>query len=141
MEVQQNRFLTGSGGHVWINGRLLTTLKKIEAKVTGTFEEHSFCGDYSTYNQYTGWSGEGTLTTGKVDSTVMKMALDSFKTGIFPEVKIITKLTDKATGKSERTSIEGVIFTEAILAGFEAKALIEEESPFKFSNYNILETI
>lgn len=139
--MEQNRFLTGSDGHVWLNGELLTTTKKIEAKLTGSFEEHSFCGNYATYNQYTGYNGEGSLTRGKINSSALKIIADSFKTGIFPEITIITKLTDKATGKSERTALKGVLFTETVLAGFEAKALIEEEIPFKFTDFELLETI
>lgn len=139
--MHANRLLTGSTGNAWINGKLLATLKSIELKVTGSFEETSFCGDLATHSRYTGWSGEGTVTFGKVDSTVLSLLAEAFKTGNMPEIKIITKLTDMSTGKSERAAVSNVVFTEFFLAKFEAKGLVDEEIPLKFSDYEVLETI
>lgn len=141
MSVNVNRVLTGSSGNVWVNGKLLSQLKSIELKVTGNFEDLNFCGDNSTYSRYTGFNGEGTMTLQKIDSTVLELIGDAYISGIMPDIKIITKLTDKATGKSERVAVSDVTITEFMLAKFEAKALIEEELPLKFSNYDVLETI
>ncbi|HEY5582925.1 MAG TPA: phage tail tube protein [Ruminiclostridium sp.] len=133
--------LTGNSGNVWVNGKLASTIKSIELKVTGNFEEQNFCGDLATHNVYTGWSGEGSMTWSKVDSTVITLLADAYKTGVMPDIKIITKLTDKSTGKAERAAVSEVVLTEFFLAKFEAKALIEEEIPLKFSEYDILETL
>lgn len=141
MGVNVNRVLTGASGYVWVNGKLLSQLKSIELKVTGNFEELNFCGDNSTYNRYTGFTGEGTITLQKIDSIVLDLVGESYITGVMPEIKIVTKLKDKATGKSERVAVSDVIITEFMLAKFEAKALIEEEVPLKFSKYEILEKI
>ena len=141
MAFNPNRILKGNNGYVWLNGELLAEIKSIEAKITGNFEEANVCGDNATHHSYTGWTGEGTTVLQKVDSKVLKVVADSYKTGIFPELSVITKLTDVVTKKSERTAIKNMIITEAMLAKFEAKALVEEEIPFKFSDYEILETI
>ena len=139
--VNQNRVLSGSNGNVWLNGKRIAQVKSIEAKITGSFEEVNLVGDYATYNAYTGWSGEGTLTLQKIDSTALKLLADGYKSGDMPDVKITTKLEDKSTGKSERVAISNVVFTEFMLTKFEGKALIDEELPFKFSDYEVLETI
>jgi len=136
-----NKVLKGSGGNLWFNGQILSTLSKVEAKVKGTFEDVNFCGDNSTYSVYNGWAGEGTITIKKVDSTIWKMCADAFKSGVMPDIKLISSLTDASTGKSEKTSIEGVVITEFMLAGFEAKKMIEEEFPFKFGDFDPIETI
>ncbi|WP_321994829.1 phage tail tube protein [Clostridium butyricum] len=136
-----NKILTGSSGNIWLNGQLMAQTKSIEAKITGNFEDINFVGDPSTHSKYTGWAGEGTLTMYKIDSTVIKLIGQAFKTGVMPDIKIITKLTDKNTGKSERVAISGITITEFILAKFEAKANVEEELPFKFTDYEILDTI
>lgn len=141
MITDVNKILTGNNGNVWFNGKLVSTLKSIELKVTGNFEEVNLCGENGTFNRYTGWSGEGTMTWGKVDSTVVSLLADAYKSGIMPEIKIVTKLTDKATGKSERAAVSNVVLTEFFLTKFEAKALIEDEIPLKFSDYEVLETI
>lgn len=141
MAINVNRVLTGAGGNVWINGKLLAQLKSIELKVTGNFEDLNFCGDNATYNRYTGFTGDGNMTLQKIDSTVLDLVGQAYLDGVMPDIKIITKLTDKQTGKSERVSVSGVTITEFMLAKFEAKALLEEELPLKFSNYEILEKI
>lgn len=136
-----NKVLTGNSGNVWLNGQLLAQLKSIELKVTGNFEDMNFCGDSSTHSKYTGWNGEGTITMYKIDSTVLKLIAKAYQTGIMPDIKIITKLTDNNTGKSERVAVSGITITEFTLAKFEAKTNIEEELPVKFSKYEILDTI
>lgn len=141
MAVNRNKFLVGTNGDVWLNGKLLANIKKIEAKASGSFEEVSVCGSYATYNVYTGWSGEGTITLQKIDSEILNLMSEAYASGDMPEIKIITKLTNKSTGKTERTSLGQVDLTEIPIATFESKGLIEEEFPFKFSEYEILETI
>ncbi|OOM81792.1 phage-like element PBSX protein XkdM [Clostridium puniceum] len=139
--VDVNRILKGKDGEMWFNGQLLASLKKIEAKVKGDFEDINLCGDPSTHSVYNGWSGEGSFICLKIDSTVWKLVAEAYKTGVMPPIKIITRLTDKSTGQSERAAIEGITITEFALASFEAKKMLEEEYPFKFSDYEILESI
>jgi len=139
--MDANKILSGNNGNVWFNGKLASTIKSIELKITCNFEEVTVCGENGTYNKYTGWAGEGTMTWNKIDSTVISLLADAYKTGIMPDIKIVTKLTDKATGKSERAAVSDVVITEFFLAKFESKALIEEEIPLKFSGYEVLETI
>jgi len=139
--MDTNKLLTGNTGAVWFQGKIVSTIKSIELKITGNFEEVSVCGENGTFNRYTGWSGEGTMTWNKIDSTVISLLADAYKSGIMPDIKIITKLTDKSTGKSERAAVSDVVITEFLLSKFEAKALVEEEIPLKFSNYEVLETI
>lgn len=135
------RTLTGNNGEVWFNGKRAITLKSIELKVTGNFEEVNFCGDNATHNAYTGYSGEGTMVALKADSTVLNLMAEAYKTGNMPDIKITTKLMDKTTQKSERVSIDEVVITEFMLAKFEAKTLVEEEIPLKFAKYNVIETL
>lgn len=139
--VNVNRILKGNNGNVWFNGKLLATVKKIEAKVKGEFEDDNFCGDNATYSIYNGWSGEGTITLQKIDSTIWKLVAEAYKSGVMPDIKIITALTDASTGQSERASIENIVITEFALASFEAKKMLEEEYPFKFSDYEVLDSI
>ncbi len=141
MSVNVNRLLKGSSGNVWLDTELMSNLTQISAKVKGEFSDHNFCGDPATYSSFDGWSGEGTLTFKKMDSKLWGEVAEAYLTGVMPDIKITTCLTDMSTGKSERVSIEGIVFTEFTLAGFKAKEAIEEEFPFKFSKYRILEKI
>lgn len=136
-----NKYLTGTNGSVWVNNELLGDLKSIELKITGSFDEVNVCGDPATHQIFTGWSGEGSIVLLKSSSRGIKLLANAYKTGIMPDVKIISKLTDPSTGKSERSSVEEVVFTEFTLAKFESKGPIEEELPLKFSKFDSLETI
>lgn len=139
--VNTNRVLRGSSGNVWYNGTKLATVLKIEAKVKGDFEDDSYCGDKSNYSIYNGWSGEGTITIRKIDSAIWKDISAGYKSGQMPEIKIITALTDIVTNQAERVSIEQITITEFDLVNFEAKKMLEASFPFKFSDYEVLETI
>ena len=140
MSIDKTKILKGTSGKVWLNGKLLAYVKKIETKVTGNFEDIDLCGEYATQHIYTGWDGEGTITLQKIDSSIVTELLEAYTTGVMPEYKIIASVENPATNKVEKISIEAVDFTE-FSNGFEAKTLIEEELPFKFSKMKVLDKI
>lgn len=136
-----NRVLHGNEGTAWFDGKKLTTLQSIEAKVAADYEDINNCGDPATYRIYNGYSGEGTFTALKIDSDVLSLLGDAYQTGEMPTVTIITALTQKGTNKVERVSLSDVTIDEFYLAKFEKKAKVEEEVPFKFGHFSVLETI
>lgn len=140
-EFNPNRILHGNEGTAWFNGKKLTTLQSIEAKVAGDFEDINVCGDAATYRVYNGYSGEGTFTCFKLDSDVVSMMAEAFRTGEMPTITIITALSQKGTNKVERVSLTDVTIDEFYLAKFEKKAKVEEEVPFKFGKFDLLESI
>lgn len=131
----------GSGGAAWWNGKKLTTLQSVEAKVTGDFEDINVCGDTATYKIYNGYAGEGTLTVLKIDSDILIQMAEAFRTGVMPEITVITAQTQKGTNKVERVSYTDITVDEFMLAKFEKKAKTEQEIPFKFGNFEVLETL
>ncbi|KOF56814.1 phage tail tube protein [Clostridium neuense] len=140
MDVNSNRVLSGSDGKVWVNGELWAEIQKIEFKITGNFDSVNFVGDPKEHSRYTGCSSEGTITLNKTYSRGVKMISDAFKSGVFPDITILTKVTDKQTNQSERWELKEVLFTE-LGHTIEAKKTITQEMPFKFGDWDILETI
>lgn len=140
-EFNPNHILHGAGGNAWWGTKKIATLQSVEAKVSGDFEDINVCGDNTTYSIYNGYSGEGTLVYFKVDSDIVKQLAEAYQSGIMPEITIITSLTQKGTNKVERVAYSDVVVTEFMLAKFEKKAKVEEEVPFKFGNFQLLETI
>lgn len=136
-----NEVMRGNDGTVFLNGEELGDLKSIEAKATGKFDALEFLGDNASYQTYAGWEGKGTLKFLKTRSTGLKYLGESFKTGIFPDVEIMTKLIKKTNGKAERVMLKGVVFNELTLVNMEAKKNIEEELSFTFTDYESLEQI
>lgn len=140
-EFTPAQVLHGNGGMAWFNGMRLATLQSAELKVTGDFEEFNVCDDRATYSVYNGYSGEGSLVFLKVNSDILKMLAQAYQTGEMPEITVITRLKQSGTNKTERVAANGVTVTEFMLAKFEKKTKIEEEVPFKFSNFELLDTI
>lgn len=137
----QTKVLHGSCSEVYINGVRDVLATKIEVKVTGDFEDGAFCGDYGTFPIYNGYAIEGTLTDKKTDSTLEVAIAEGYRTGVMPDIVLITALTNPATRQVERWSVSGVVFTEVALANTEAKKAVERELPFKAETYKNLEAI
>ncbi|MDU4696392.1 MAG: phage tail tube protein [Paenibacillus sp.] len=135
-----NQVVSGSDQTTWVNNEIWDDVKSVEFKMTGEFEDITFLGDPRTYKKYTGFTGEGTITVNKSRSRGAVILAEAFKTGVMPDVKIVTKLVNPSTKKAERVAISGVIFTEFGHSS-EAKGIIEEELPFTFSEYEVLETM
>ena len=135
MNEIMNKVLSGNNGVAWLDGKQIFSLEKIEGKITGEFSEVNQCGENGTGYAYNGWKGEGTLIVNKTESLGITQMADAFKTGVIPIVKIITKLENKATGKSERAAVY-IFFKEFNIMGFEAKANAKEELPFTIVNYD-----
>lgn len=138
---KQTKVLHGSCSEVYINGVRDVLATKIEVKVTGDFEDGAFCGDYGTFPIYNGYAIEGTLTDKKTDSTLEVTIAEGYRTGVMPDIVLITALTNPATRQVERWSVSGVVFTEVALANIEAKKAVERELPFKAETYKNLEAI
>lgn len=140
-DFNPNRVMHGSGGAAWWNGKKISTLQSVEAKVSGDFEDINVCGDPATYQIFNGYSGEGTFVWLKIDSDVLKELAEAYRSGVMPEITLITAQKQPGTNKVERVAYSDVVVTEFMLAKFEKKAKTEEEVPFKFGTFEVLETI
>lgn len=87
------------------------------------------------------WGKDGSDDITCTYATVLAKYASAYKTGVMPELKIVSSLTDVNTGASERAAVTGAVLTTLPLMGFEAKTLIDEEFPVKASGYEILEAI
>jgi len=139
--MDRNKLLSGNGGTIWLDGELMGNVKSVEAKISGSFSDVQCCGDPATYPGYEGYTAEGTLEFYKVNSDIAVKYAKAFETGDIPSAKIITKVNNPATGRSERWAINGVVFTEIAVAKFEAHKIIEDSLPFKFISAENLETL
>lgn len=141
MSRQANEIISGKWGRIWINEELWAECKSFEAKVTANYEEVSFCEDLATHQKFVGWAGEGSMTLHKVHSRGGNILGEAFKTGVMPEIKIVSKLSDPGSKGAERVEILDVTFDDFTLIKFEDKSLLEEELSFKFAGYNYLDKI
>lgn len=140
-KMKTNRVLNGSTGEVWLNDAKLAQISSVKVSVEGDFEEFSVCGDYRTFWDYKGYKVNGTMKMYKVNSRVLTLLKDAYRTGVMPEIKIITKLHDMQTGQNERAALTDIALTKFDIASFDAKTLCEEEIPFQAVEYEVLEEI
>ena len=141
IKFNPNNILHGNDGECWMGGEQIMTAISLEAKVTIDTETVEVLGDPGSYSRYNGHSGAGTLTRYKVDSSYSKLAEEYAKTGIAPDITIISSVKQPTTGKVERVALKYVTFTEIPLVTVEKKSLIQEEIPFNFGDFEILESI
>lgn len=136
-----SNILHGNNVEVWFGGEQVFTAESLEAKLTIDNESVEVLGDPATYSRYNGYSGSGTLTRYKLDSSFVIMMEEYVKTGINPDLTIITSVKQPTNGKTERVALKDVTFTEVTLMKMDKKKLIEEEIPFDFGTFELLETI
>ncbi len=136
-----NKFLKGTSGEVFLNNTFLAEINKVNIKMTGQFEDFAPVGDYCTHHVYVGYDGSGTLEGAKINTGADAELIAAYQKGTTPEFKIYSNLTDPNTGKTEKYMITGVQFTEITLADWESKKLVTRSMPFTFTEVAILSTI
>lgn len=141
MSKKANRVINGTYGAVWVNGEKWLDLESLELKVTLEYEDVYFPEDSGKHRKFMGWVGEGSITLKKVYSRGTTLLAKAVKSGIIPDVTITTKLSDPAAYGTERTTVSGVTFNEFLLAKLEQRTLMQEELPFEFTDFDILESI
>ena len=140
-KMDKNKIIRGSFGAVWFDGQEVGSVKSFEAKITLDYEDVDIMGDLGKYKRYMGYSGEGTMTLHKIDSSIAKLIGDAIRSGNMPDFTIVAKLDDPSAYGAERVELTGVTINELMALKFENKALREEEVPFSFSHYRFIELI
>ena len=138
---QYKKIMHGSTSAVYINGERDALPTKIEVKMTGDFEDMAFCGEDASFPEYNGYAIEGTITDRKTDSRLELAIVEGYRTGIMPDIVIMTSLGRRGSAAGERWALSGVVFTEVALANIEAKKGVERELPFKAVYAKNLEAI
>ena len=140
-KMDKNKIIRGSFGAVWLDGEELGAVKSFEAKVTLEYEDVDIMGELGKSKRYMGFTGEGTMTLHKIDSTIGKLLADGIRNGNMPDFKIVAKLDDPTAYGAERVELTGVTISELMALKFENKALREEEVPFSFSHFRYIDMI
>ena len=136
-----NKILKGGNAQLWFNGLELMTAQKFELKMSGNVETIEVIGSMSDYSIYNGWSGTGTLERLKIDSSIVKMIVEAFMSGVMPECEMVVLVDNPSTGQRERCRVGTITFTEATIMTLDKRANISESIPFNYSDFEYLETI
>lgn len=140
--LDSTRVINGTFGYVYHDGKWLTNIKSAEANVEITKEEIKRAGTRWTAHKVTGLSGTGTINGYKVTSEFVELigqiADDSQGTFI---TELILKLEDPESYGAYRVRLKGVTFDKIPLMHFEVGSIVEEELPFNFTGYELMDKI
>ncbi|MCK1985167.1 MULTISPECIES: phage tail tube protein [Peribacillus] len=142
MVLDSSRTINGSYGAVYHEGQWLTNIKSAEAMVEINKEEIPLSGTRWMGHKVTSLTGSGSMTGYKVTSDFIKLvgaaAYDDKKPYV---TELIMKLNDPAAFGAERVRLKAVQFDRIPLGSFELNAIVEEELPFTFSGFDLLDAI
>lgn len=133
--------INGSWGEVWVDNDYMADVISFEAKFSLTLTEVKQNRRLNQGYKVTGTSGSGKIKLNKVTSYFLNKLSTDLKAGKTTVATIITKLDDPDALGAERIRLNNCVFSELPIAGWEVGSLTEEEIPFNFEDFEILDSI
>lgn len=134
-----NEYWTGNG-NVWVDDTDFEKIKGFEVKMLPEWEEVP--NGLTTERVLLGVGYEGSMSYRKTDKNrraIMDKIFAEYSAGRTPDITIVGKAYNKATGKTERIKVSGITFDELILMKWEEKSVVEQEIAFKASRVDVLQ--
>lgn len=141
MAPKAENVMNGTYGSLWVNGDLWAECDTFESKVTISYDDVHFANDGATHKKATGWSGGGTMTIKKIYSRVQNVMANAVRQGIYPRFEFVGKLADPDSLGSQRVALHDVTIDDFELLKFEQKKLESEQIAFKFSDYQLIDSV
>lgn len=142
MVLESSRVISGSFGECYHNGEWLTNIYKVSADVEISKSEVKRCGTRWSGNKVTGLKGTGSMTGYKVTTELIENIgqICDDRQGEY-KTEIIVKLDDPEAFGAERIRLKHVSFDKIPLTNWEVGNLVEQEWPFTFEGYELLDKI
>lgn len=135
-----NQYWNGSNGNVWVNDSEWDKVKSFEVKMGLEWEDVP--AGMTTERVLMGYNYEGALVYRKSDknyNSAIDLIFAEYAAGRVPDVTIISKAYNRATGKTQRIKVSNLTFDELTLQSWEERSVGEIELPFKASEVEILQ--
>ncbi len=131
--LDPGRVIHGRFGQVLVDGVKQTNLQECTAEVEADMKDLNLLGsDWTQYKSGT-LKGSGTMKGYKVTSDMIKRGFKRFE--------IITKLDDPEAYGYESIRLKNCMATKLSLVNLKANDLVDEETPFNFVGYELLDAI
>ncbi|WP_019241514.1 MULTISPECIES: phage tail tube protein [Bacillus] len=142
MALDATRVINGTYGTVWHEGNWIMNVKSAEAIVEINKEEIQRSGTRWVGHKVTSLTGTGSISMYKVTSEFVQLIGSIADDDGKPYVtELIFKLADPESFGAERIRLKGVQFDQIPLGKFEINSIVEDELPFTFSGYELLDKI
>ena len=133
MALDASRTIHGSRGKILLDGEWQTNLTECTADVELDKKELNLLGDDWTRYKEGNKKGTGSMNGYKVTSDMIKRGFKRFE--------IITDLEDPEAYGHERIRLKNCMADKIQLVNLKANELVEEETPFTFEGYELLDPI
>lgn len=133
MALDASRTIHGSKGKILIDGAWKTNLTECTADVELDKKELNLLGDDWTRYKAGSKKGTGSMSGYKVTSEMIERGFKRFE--------IITALEDPEAYGFERIRLMNCMADKLNLINLKANELVEEETPFTFEGYELLDPI
>lgn len=142
MAMDASRTINGNYGEVWHEGDWVTNAQSAEALIEISKEEISRSGTRWVGHKVTSLTGTGNISGYKINSKFTRLIGAVADDRQAPYVtELIFKLDDPESFGAERIRLKGVQFDQIPLSSFEVGSIVEEELPFTFSGYELIDEI
>ncbi|MTV47763.1 phage portal protein [Heliobacillus mobilis] len=142
MALDETRAISGTFGEVWREGNQMTQASEMQAKVKVHKADIKVSGDRWIGKKVVALEGTGSLKGFKVTSEMLQMHDPVAKNEKgYVKTELISKLDDPEAYGCERIRLKNVIFDEIPLVGWKVGEIVEEEWPFTFKGYELLDPI
>jgi hypothetical protein len=142
MAVDAARTIDGTFGSVYLEKDWLTNFNEMKAEVEIQKSELKLSGDRWTRHKVVGLKGTGNITGYKVTSQLISLnspVADNTSGSVRTE--LVSKLADPEAYGYERIRLMNVMFDKILLANWKAGEVVNEEWPFTFEGYELLDPI
>lgn len=131
--IDGSRTIHSSNAKIFIDGEWQTNLTEVTAEVEMDKKELNFIGDDWTHYKKGNKKGTGSITGYKVTSEMIERGFKKFE--------IIQALEDPEAYGYERIRLKNCMADKLSLINVKANETIEEETPFTYVGYELLDPI
>lgn len=141
MAMSASQLLNGTYGTLSYDGVQVAECLSCKAKVAFDKEDVDIPGQLMTDTHVKGASGSGSLEIYKISSQFVEAYATAALNGEDPRGTLVSSVTNKSTGESERIQLTGVSFDDVTLADWSQKTIMKKTLPFTFTGYDVLDSI
>lgn len=140
MALAPQSVFRGTDCELYMEGVWLTNVTSVEATVEINQTELNLTGHWWTVYRNMGLAGSGTVS-GVFINTDLIEKIGQIQEGKEFRTELVIKNTNPDVGKTYRVRLKNVVFTSIPLGNFAAGEIAEQEFPFTFGGYEILDRV
>lgn len=140
MALAPQSVFRGTDCELYMEGEWLTNVTAVEANVEINQAELNLVGHWWTVYRNMGLAGSGSMT-GVFVNTELIEKIGEIQFGKEFRTELVIKNYNPDIDQTYRVRLQNVVFTSIPLGNFTAGEIVEQEFPFTFSGFEILDKV